>query len=542
MKLLPKFFFLVIIFNCFISFLVGQNLVPNSSFENYSSCPSYLNELDKAIPWVKAGQTGCTPDYLNSCSPINSLVSIPTNINLNNGLSGFQYARTGNGYAGMIPFQMDSYMEYIATPLTSPLKANTCYYFEMYVNLHNQSHYATDRLGVYFSQGSLPLQYPYFVLPYVPHISNPSGQFLSDTLGWSLVAGIFNATGGEDHLTIGNFYDTLNTSTIIVTSHPLNTYFYGYSYIYIDDVSLTPLTVNLGQDTVLCFREELVLNATLNIDSINYLWQDGSTNPEYTVTESGTYWVHITTNNCSFSDTINVSFSDNIFLGNDTAICPGENLVLNTNYTNASHLWQDGSTNPTLNVNKSGTYWVQVIIGNCSYSDTIGVKYITPPQKVLKDTILCVGNELNINLNSYFTYLWYDGSTDPQKTITEEGKYWLTISNSCGFSIVDSFNISFQECPCQAYLPNAFTPNQDNMNDLFAPVIDCEKLLEYEFLVFNRWGELIFESLDEKNGWDGNYKNQPCQDGIYIWKLMYTGLENGETIKKKLTGKVSLLR
>src|SRR5690606_7439232 len=68
------------------------------------------------------------------------------------------------------------------------------------------------------------------------------------------------------------------------------------------------------------------------------------------------------------------------------------------------------------------------------------------------------------------------------------------------------------------YVPNTFTPDGDKFNPVFKPVITSGvDIYDYRLLVFNRWGEILFESYHPAVGWDGTYGNMPCQDGTYIW-------------------------
>jgi gliding motility-associated-like protein len=91
------------------------------------------------------------------------------------------------------------------------------------------------------------------------------------------------------------------------------------------------------------------------------------------------------------------------------------------------------------------------------------------------------------------------------------------------------------------YVPNAFTPDGDIYNNTFFPVISGGYTTEnYSFLIFNRWGELIYESSEMGEGWDGTYRDKKCQDGVYTWKLN-VGKSYTDEIKEYV-GHVSLLR
>jgi OOP family OmpA-OmpF porin len=220
----------------------GQELVPNGGFEQYSSCPSYISQLYQANSWTLANQGSA--DYFNQCSDPNAwnAVSVPSN------LFGYQPAHNGGGYVGISLngfSQVYSYREYVQVPLLSPLNAKACYHFEMYINLGDLCKYTTHDLGVYFSNTLLTYTNTNLNLPLTPQISNmPNNR--PDTLNWTLVGGTYTAVGGEKYLTIGNFKSDTNADTINVNQYPG----YGFTYIYIDDVSLKPCsTVNITEQT-----------------------------------------------------------------------------------------------------------------------------------------------------------------------------------------------------------------------------------------------------------------------------------------------------
>jgi gliding motility-associated-like protein len=91
------------------------------------------------------------------------------------------------------------------------------------------------------------------------------------------------------------------------------------------------------------------------------------------------------------------------------------------------------------------------------------------------------------------------------------------------------------------FVPNTFTPDGDDFNNVFKPVISTGFSVDkYQFLIFNRWGELIFETQDIGEGWDGTYKGKMCQDGTYTWKLIIMQSFDAEKIVD--VGHVNLLR
>lgn len=215
--------------------VLAQNLVPNGDFEQYSSCPTNFSEIDSALFWT-VPTTFSSTDYYNACANGTSiLVGVPTN------LSGSNYtvAHSGDGYAGIYLSAIvagPDKREHIEVPLTSALLAGETYHFEMYVTLSSNCIYTTDAIGVYFSDTMLSGINNTEPLPFVPQITNTSGNVF-DTLNWTLVQGDFTAVGGEQFLTISNFlYDS---STVFTMVNPTGS---NLVYVFLDDVSLSNVT------------------------------------------------------------------------------------------------------------------------------------------------------------------------------------------------------------------------------------------------------------------------------------------------------------
>lgn len=137
-------------------------------------------------------------------------------------------------------------------------------------------------------------------------------------------------------------------------------------------------------------------------------------------------------------------------------------------------------------------------------------------------------------------YLWQDGSTDSSYEITKPGIYWLRISNSCGESS-DTLIAIDEGCDCLVFVPNVFTPNHDSLNEDFGPEISCDPE-EYHLLIFNRWGELLFESFRYEDRWDGTYRGVPVPEGAYFWLSSFTDDQSGFKQRTPLSGTVTVLR
>ncbi len=144
------------------------------------------------------------------------------------------------------------------------------------------------------------------------------------------------------------------------------------------NVYITPLFANPKDTFTVCSNEDTItLNAYRNFSGTTYLWNNNSSDSILEVSSPGVYWADITLNGCTVRDSFIVLNNNDTFnvLGNDTSICVGASgFILNAYHSNAtSYLWQNNSTNATFNVDTSGTYWVEVVINGCTFSDTINV-------------------------------------------------------------------------------------------------------------------------------------------------------------------------
>ncbi|MEI7580034.1 MAG: T9SS type A sorting domain-containing protein [bacterium] len=237
----------------------AQNLVPNPSFEEYTLCPVGPDDLDYTVSWYSPN--GSSSDYFNSCSP-NPNFSVPNN------WWGFQNARTGIGYSGIIVYHilMSNYREYARCQLNQPLIASKHYCVEFYVNLGDSSKYTISSIGAYFSIEN-NISTTGGVLNYQPQVENFDTLFLSDKQNWMKISGCFIAIGGEEYLTIGNFKNDSIIDTLSTTSFGS---FEGQyeAYYYIDDVSVIEDTTiglnNLNKNQILIYPNPCQNNFTIN--------------------------------------------------------------------------------------------------------------------------------------------------------------------------------------------------------------------------------------------------------------------------------------
>ena len=195
---------------------------------------------------------------------------------------------------------------------------------------------------------------------------------------------------------------------------------------------------------------------------------------------------------------------------------------------------------------------------NCPFDTTINV--IVNPQPIITSVTpsyefsqLCDGDSIFRIYTAYSSlsglFDWVvEGDTIQDNSLpyvwNNVGFYTISVSqtvNGC-VSNEEQATIAIQECPQELiYIPNTFTPDGDAFNNIWLPVFtDGFDVYDYNLLVFNRWGETIFESHNHTVGWDGTYGNKMCLDGIYVWRIMY-GSEYDDS-RKMITGHLTIMR
>lgn len=226
-------------------------------------------------------------------------------------------------------------------------------------------------------------------------------------------------------------------------------------------------------------------------------------------------------------------------LGKDTIICHGTSTLLDAGNAGSLYQWNTGDTTQSIFVSNAGSYTVDVNRENCITSDTIQID-VRPPLFINlgNDTVLCDKDSLILDASTpNGTYLWQDGSTYPSLVVYKEGHYSVLVRNECD-SLTDEIEVDYFDCNCEFYIPNAFTPNNDGINDDFGVVNICDSLQSFKLEIYNRWGELLFKTNNPIDKWNGFFNNEASQVDDYIYVLYYRRL-NKDFYKK---GTVSLVR
>lgn len=425
----------------------------------------------------------------------------------------------------------------------------------------------------------------------------------SDTICIGSASHFINSSTGATHY-IWNFGDGTARDTNKTPSHVYaSPGTYTVSLLAIDSSSckvadsthlvvlvVVPPVVHLGNDTLSCGAVNMTLNA--GNPGATYLWSTGSITQTIQATSPGTYWVKVKNGPCSATDTLKIGVLTKPKLGNDTTLCQGTPLTLNSGLAGGIYLWSTGQTSQSILVTSSGSYWVDVMAGPCHQRDTIVVAFTAPPVVALgKDTTLCSNASLTLDAgNPGSAYLWSTGANTQTLTVASSGVFWVTVTQgvckrSDSLKVTrlapenlgpDQFLCGIQPLRLDAgyfpnaiyhwstgdstqiievsdsghywvrintgmciqtdtifidgglggapglFIPNCFSPNADGLNDQFlAKGVD---VTSFDMKIFNRWGELFFESKDLNKGWDGTYMGNYVPNDIYVWVIEYSNV------------------
>jgi gliding motility-associated-like protein len=302
---------------------------------------------------------------------------------------------------------------------------------------------------------------------------------------------------------------------------------------------INPNSFNIGADTTYCGS----FDRTLTAGVAHTIWSNGDTATSISVDSPGVYWAYAVACGDTFRDSITIfdKPSPVVNLGNDTSICPSDSVILNAANPGATYLWDNYTTRQTLTVNTAATYWVNVTINGCTKRDSILITDLFLPLafNIGNDTTIC--DDSILILSAYQTgvaYYWSTGDTTSVIAVTQSGQYHVIDSNSCG-SYTASVNVMTKQCICKIAIPTAFSPNNDGKNDSFYVLTQCP-LDNFQFDIYNRWGQEIFSSDNINDKWDGSYRGKQLPLGVYVYFLHYkdpyTKKDNSQT------GNVTLLR
>ncbi|MCB0695820.1 MAG: PKD domain-containing protein [Chitinophagaceae bacterium] len=294
--------------------------------------------------------------------------------------------------------------------------------------------------------------------------------------------------------------------------------------------------------------------STTSIGALTYQWIFGDssgistqTNPAHTYKRQDVYHVSLVADNGICRDTVTKEISTlhplkAAFTADNNIFCTNKPVQFNSNITVASqtpappsYRWNfgDGQSgtgpDPQHRYSVPGKYKVILTVTDfVPCTDTTSMvldNFIDPPYIEVgpEDTTLCEGELLYLPVGLSIrgiSYIWSTGSTSPNITVSEEGRYFVELHNDCGVS-TDTITVTFNDC--SVWMPDIFSPNGDNLNDILRFRSKYpEEISGFSFAIYNRKGNRVFYTEDINHGWDGSYHNTPQPIGTYYYMIQLT--------------------
>ena len=369
----------------------------------------------------------------------------------------------------------------------------------------------------------------------VPKLSLPEDTLECDTLIDILLDAGVTGLSYSWNTNPPNFSKTLNVNSIgdyIVTAMNLNC-------VIKDTVRVWQATHPKVEDVFYCGEFNHLVNLS-GIEEAEYLWDNGSTTPTVTYTSPGNRWIQLIQRHCVNTDTFIVGNSVvNLELGDNQHFCDFVATSLDAGPDGIKYTWSNGETSQEIDVNTPGKYTVLVEnIDGCFKEDSVLISVSNSPTFDLgNDTTICINSPTTISAPSGFVeYLWNDGNSSSAITTILEGLYEVTVTDNFGCFGSDSLYVTVDEnaLPNEMYFPNAFTPNGDNLNELFPYQMDVAQPAYY-IMIFSRWGEKMFDSrTSETDNWDGTFQGKKVPNETFFYYVNYRGCD-GNTRNAKGT-------
>jgi gliding motility-associated-like protein len=321
--------------------------------------------------------------------------------------------------------------------------------------------------------------------------------------------------------------------------------------------SIVIINLNFYQNDLIPILPEMDLcpndsiSFSLSGDFSQIAWSNGQNGSIVTIYEPGNYTVFVSDiNGCIDSDNFSVGElvlpTISIELA-DSSICKGDCIkisVLGTNSNDVSwsinHEYFDPNNSYILYCfNDTGSYDIRVASNEeCGIVHDTLTLIIDEPQVFLpSDTLLQFGDSLNLWSQGNYSEFWWqpydlllcDSCESQSIAVTDDQRFFLFYSNSSGCIFTKSF-LAVIDKEGQLFIPNSFTPNGDNMNDEF--YAKGKGIFEFNLKIYNRIGELVFESNDINTGWNGSYFQRQVQQDIYAYIIEYKDYSNSVKIER----------
>lgn len=301
-------------------------------------------------------------------------------------------------------------------------------------------------------------------------------------------------------------------------------------------VPLPTAVINPAASTSFCAGGSVTLNAS---GSGPFSWSTGSSASSINVSTAGTYTLTASNSCGTATDTQSVYVTPlpvaGITPAGSTTLCQGEQLDLSVTGS-GTYIWSDGSTGSMISVNTAGNYYA--VVSNACGNDTAYITVSVDAVTALFTSDVITGIvPLNVNFTngssaSAVNYFWDFGNgqtsslSNPAVSYTTGGNYTvtLTVTNANGCTDVYSITIVVVENPSVLTVPNTFSPNGDNENDLF--YVSSSGISSFHCSIYDRWGLKMVDLENQVQNWDGrNGSGQVCPDGTYYYLIKASGID-----------------
>jgi len=217
----------------------------------------------------------------------------------------------------------------------------------------------------------------------------------------------------------------------------------------------------------------------------------------------------------------------NFSLGESILICPGDSILLENTDPSVDVVWNGNTTDDAIWVTTQGWVYVDWETDCGNYSDSVEVAFVNMPSDgLLRDTILCANaGELILEVpefNGLATFQWNNGSDSSSAIVFNGGQYNVVV-NICDRNYFYSNTVTYLENENLAWVPSAFTPNNDGINEEFFPRGSLTGQRDFLFEIFDRWGQPIFSTDKPQIKWNATHSDNltPVQKGSYVYKLSF---------------------
>lgn len=502
-----------------------QNLIPNPGFEDYSNCPQTHSNFTDFVDYWRSFHYQAS--FQHDCGYREPWGVTP-------------YEGSGMVSIELFTNRFNVNWRYIQNRFTSPLQTNTLYYFE-FMHFVRWEGYQIKKYQVYFSHDWYTEPYPddQLYIELDAHFETAQEDWAPFD-EWALRSGCFTVDEPYQYMMFGNFKGA-DTDTFTYRENALQ------AYIQFDNFALYEVEQLKHDDLSICPGARYDL-PYFGLNGMIYTFEGDTLLDTIPHLSPGLYTIDQHLDGCgrfhSFDLEVTSCDSDCRSFPDDFSICAYEYIPTSNDYL----FLHDGDTLRADDHLLAGNYLIEVADDICGVFTTFNLDVrpchdcVDPP---ITDTTICVGDKVNLpeyeDIPDFRIYM--DNEEIVGNSIQSEHPDHIKLtlfSDLCGWDI--PADIFIDECEaCDVYIPNAFTPNGDGINDVLTVHTPCD-WLTYSMTIHDRWGSIIFSSDSPNYHWNGKRNNQLLDEGVYVYNLsgtMRDGLGEREVSK---SGTVVLLR